>query len=118
MEGFGEGGIPVKPVVVHLHISVASAGVHHQVGVESEVPRQFVSAVQTVGNVPDVGWLFAVCNITVDMTIREIALCVEGEILFLVTEIGLVVHKGGPHTTQFGIGAASSDGETGTFVVA
>ena len=55
MPRLGECGVPIETIVVHVGISIAAMRVHLQIGVDGEVPRQFVVGVDAVGEVVDVG---------------------------------------------------------------
>ena len=48
MNRFREGCIPIETVVVHLVVGISAMAVHSEIGLKGELPRQFVSAVETV----------------------------------------------------------------------
>lgn len=114
---FRERRIPVEAVVVHFAVGVAAARVHRQVGVEREVPRQFVGSVQAVGDVPNVGGLFAEGDVAMDVAIGEIAVHVECEFVFREGEAWFIADVRGAHAAEFAVGAACGEGEAGAFRV-
>ena len=117
IDGFGECGVPIKAVVVHLAVGIASARMYGEVGLNGEIPRQFVITVEAIGKVPDVSGLFADSDVEMNVAIRYIALHMDIEFLVLEAGLGAEGNLRSTYTVEFGIGTARRDGKAGTFSV-
>ena len=111
LDGLGECGIPIKAVVVHLAVGIASTRMYGEVCFDGEVPRQFIVAVEAIGEVPDVSGLLADGDVAMEVAIGHVALHVEVELLVLEASLGAEGDFRRTHTKGFGISAVSSEGK-------
>ena len=78
---------------------------------DGEVPRQFIVAVETIGEVPDVSGLFADGDVAMEVAIGHVALHVEVELLVLEASLGAEGDFRCSYTNGFGISTVSSEGK-------
>ena len=79
---------------------------HRDVGVERKVPRQFVGAVHTIDDVPDISWLLAERDVSMKIAIGEIAFQDQGKVVFLVLDTWFVVQAKSADAAQLRFAAA------------